>query len=86
MFDAEINLHDFNLKTPEEVKYHVEHFIDECFATGCKNIRIITGRGVHSKSRPLVKPLTESILKSNTKVANYKLDSSMGAFEILLIN
>lgn len=84
--DAEIDLHNLNLKTPEEIKYVVEKFIEEAYQNNYKNIRIITGRGLHSKNRQLVKPYTESILKINKRVDNYKLDISLGAFEIYLIS
>ena len=85
-FDAELDLHGFNLKTSAEVEYFVKKFVDEAYENGHKSIRIITGRGEHSKTRPLVKPCTESVLKIHPKVDHYRLDPSLGAFEIWLIN
>ena len=86
IFDAEIDLHDYNLKTTEEVKYIVEKFIEESYENDYKNIRIITGRGLHSKNKPLVKPTTESILKREPRIDHYKINPSLGAFEISLVS
>lgn len=86
MMDAELDLHEKNIRTPEEVKYVVENFIDECYDLGYKKIRIITGRGLHSKNKSLLKPTTATILKLNKKVAGYRLDDSLGAFEISLLS
>lgn len=84
--DAEIDLHNLNLKTPEEIKYVVEKFLEESYQNDYKNIRIITGRGLHSKYRQLVKPYTESTLKTNSRVDHYRIDASLGAFEICLVS
>lgn len=86
IYDAEIDLHDYDLKTLEEIKYQVEKFITESYESDLKNIRIITGRGLHSKNRPLVKPITESVLKNHPKIEHYGLDRSLGAFEICLVS
>ena len=86
IIDAEIDLHDYDLKTPEEINYLVEKFITESYENDYKIIRIITGRGLHSKNRQLVKPYTERLLKRNPKVDHYRPDHSLGAFEIWLIS
>ena len=86
MIENEIDLHDKNLKTPEEIGYFVEKFIEESYQLGYKKIRIITGRGLHSTGKPLLKPHTESAIKHSKRVEDYRLVSSLGAFEILLLS
>jgi len=86
MIEAELDLHNTNIRSPEEIKYIIDDFIDECYQLGYKRILIITGRGLHSKNKALLKPNTAIILKHNNRVISYKLDHSLGAFEISLLS
>ena len=86
MIDKVYDLHNLNIKTPEELIYHLDLIIIEAYAEGYKIIKIITGRGNNSKNRPLLKPNTNLYLKNHKLIQNYKLDLSGGAFEIWLVN
>ena len=86
MIDSEFDLHEENIRTKEELYYFLDKIITEAYHKGDKNIRIITGRGNNSKNRPLLKPVTDQYLKSNKLVDHYRLDLSLGAFEIWLSN
>jgi DNA-nicking Smr family endonuclease len=86
MIEKEYDLHKHNIKTAEELSYFLDSIFNEAYAENFKLIRIITGRGVNSKNLPLLKPATEKYLKKCKYVSAFKLDQSLGAFEILLIN
>jgi DNA-nicking Smr family endonuclease len=86
MIDREYDLHNLNIRTKEELLYHLDKILNEAYNEGCISIRIITGKGNNSKDRPLLKPLTNSYLKNHKLVSSYKLDLSLGSFEIYLIN
>jgi DNA-nicking Smr family endonuclease len=86
MIEKEYDLHKNNIRTVEELNYFLDSILSEAYAESYKIIRIITGRGVNSKNLPLLKPATAKYLKNSKYVSSFKLDQSLGAFEILLIN
>jgi len=86
MEDTQLDLHDQNIKTIEELNYVLDKFIETSYQEGHKNIRIITGRGLHSTNRPLLKPHTQKLLQHHKRVSDYRLLNDLGSFEVLLIN
>jgi DNA-nicking Smr family endonuclease len=79
--DAELDLHGF---TRGEAQQALEDFLQHSEDQGFKRIRIITGKGLHSKGVPILKAMVSSHLKkqgyhfSRSKIS----EGDTGAFEV----
>jgi len=87
-FDSSIDLHNQNIKTVEELESILEDFLKNSILEGQKKLKIICGRGLHSKYRPLLKPFTKKFLNSRKNKYRYIFTESidLGAFEISFIS
>ncbi len=81
----ELDLHG---NTGREAMFELENFINRCIAHRVLTVRVITGKGLHSKHFKSVLPeLTEkklSELKSTNKVVTWKRQKDGGAFIVYL--
>lgn len=53
---VELDFHDEGRITPQEVKKKTIRFLEQAKKKGHKKARIVTGKGLHSKGAPVVKP------------------------------
>ncbi|MCB9832829.1 MAG: Smr/MutS family protein [Planctomycetes bacterium] len=60
---ASLDFHGGGPITPQEVKRRTIDFVNDCKERGLHRIAIITGKGLHSKGRPVVKPQVERTLR-----------------------
>ncbi|MGE3279299.1 MAG: Smr/MutS family protein [Candidatus Altimarinota bacterium] len=59
---ATLDFHGLGVLKPDEICEKAEDFVRSCAQKGLKKILVITGKGLHSKSGPIVGPLLESFL------------------------
>ncbi len=88
---AELDFHGSASITSQEVKHRTQRFIAQARKDGHQKVRIITGKGIHSKSTPLVKPQvrrTLTQLMENGEIHNFYAEKPRlggeGAFAIEL--
>ena len=83
----ELDLHGFNVT---EALFEVSRFISQAITHRIRSVRIITGRGLHSKN--MVSVLPEEIekklasLKREHKVLAFKRERTGGSFAVYLIS
>ncbi len=58
-----LDFHTFGAITSKEVKQKTLAFIASARKRGLSRVAIITGKGLHSKGRPVVKPQVERTLR-----------------------
>lgn len=88
----ELDFHEHGPLTPQRVKQMTEAFVDSCREEGLERIRIITGKGVHSKGgRPIVKPQVQRTLDALSRsgaVASWSMakltEGGEGAIDVRL--
>ncbi|MBQ2081211.1 MAG: Smr/MutS family protein, partial [Treponema sp.] len=62
----ELDLHEMRL---EEAAVRVREFLDSCYAKGMKKVRIVTGKGIHSKGgEAVLRPQVMEICRNHPKV------------------
>jgi DNA-nicking Smr family endonuclease len=61
---ASFDFHGRGVLSKEDIVVRTTEFVRECSQRGFKKILIITGKGLHSKSGPVVGPLVQDILMS----------------------
>lgn len=59
---ATLDYHGMGVLTPDEIRVKAEDFVKSCTRKGYKKILIVTGKGIHSKSGPVIGPLLEDFL------------------------
>ena len=67
--------------TPGDVKRETEAFVRACAQAGMSRIRIITGKGLHSKGKPVVRPQVERVLRrfeSDGTVRSFQSETTRG--------
>jgi DNA-nicking Smr family endonuclease len=83
----EIDLHGH---TGAEAMYELEHFISRSIEQHLRTVRVITGKGLHSRHMRSVLPeLTErklSQLKRSRKVLAYRKERTGGSYVVYLIS
>jgi len=81
---------DLHGMTSAEAMFQIDNFINGCIAHRVLTVRVITGKGLHSKHFKSVLPeLTEkklAELKRNKKVLSFKKEKDGGAFNVYLIS
>ena len=60
---VELDFHGTGSITSQEVKHRTLQFISQARKDGHAKVRIITGKGIHSKGAPVVKPQVKRTLK-----------------------
>ncbi|MBU0577199.1 Smr/MutS family protein [Patescibacteria group bacterium] len=80
---------DLHQKTGSEAQSEISHFINSCSTQGLRTVRIITGKGLHSKNQQSILPqVTEqklSQLKKEGLVLNFKREKTGGSVVVYLI-
>lgn len=61
---ATLDFHDEGVLDGSAVKRATESFIAECLGRGFERVRLITGKGRHSKGRPVVGPQVRRTLEA----------------------
>lgn len=61
---AIFDFHGLGVLTPDEMRDKAEVFVRSCFQKGYRKILFVTGKGLHSKSGPVVGPVLEAFLPS----------------------
>ena len=61
---ATLDFHDEGVLDSAAVKRRTEAFIADCRRRGLERVRLITGKGRHSKGRPVVGPQVRRTLKA----------------------
>ena len=62
----ELDLHEMRL---EEAAVRVREFLDSCYAKGMKKVRIVTGKGIHSKGgEAVLRPQVMEICRNHPRV------------------
>ena len=83
----ELDLHE---KTVPEALSESRHFIDRSINQRIRTIRLVTGRGLHSKNMiPVLPGEIEKMLlemRRNKKILSFKRDRTGGAFIVYLIS
>ncbi len=64
--EAVLDFHDDGVITSQDVKKRTEAFIRDASTQGFLRVRIITGKGVHSKGKPVVEPQVNRTLRNLT--------------------
>ena len=64
---CELDFHTDRSILPQEVKRRTLAFVSKAEKAGHTRIRIITGKGLHSRGRPMVKPQVERTLNQLLK-------------------
>lgn len=59
-----LDFHGRGSLTSAEVKRETEAFVRRCAEAGLRRVRIVTGKGLHSKGPPVVRPQVERSLKT----------------------
>ena len=90
--EAEFDFHDRGILNGSEVKRMTESFVAECRKRGLRRVRIITGKGRHSKHAPLVSKQvgrTLEALRQSGKVAKFEFakisQGGEGAIDVDLV-
>lgn len=83
---AELDLHEYTL---EEARRLVREFIDSCYAKGFRKVRIITGKGIHSKGgEAVLRPAITAEVQANCHVREVftpkAAEGGSGALSVLL--
>lgn len=60
--EVTFDFHGEGIMTADEIRNRAEHFLKECRSKGCKNVLIITGKGLHSANGPVIGPLLREYL------------------------
>ena len=80
--DSELDLHG---RTQEESERFLYNFINSAKIGKLKTIRVITGRGMHSKNGPVIQNFVERLLEihqRNGKIKKFKIETNGGSFLI----
>lgn len=87
-----LDFHGDHSITGQQVKHQTIAFIQKSVESGHHRVRIITGKGVHSKGDPIVSPQVHRTLQSLVEeglVRNYRTendhDGGKGAYRVDLI-
>jgi DNA-nicking Smr family endonuclease len=59
-----LDFHGRGSLTSGEIKRETEAFVRRCAGEGLRRVRIVTGKGLHSKGAPIVRPQVERSLKT----------------------
>lgn len=62
--EDELDFHGLGPIRPAEVKRKTLDFVEDARARGCSRVRIVTGKGLHSAGKPVVRPQVERTLRS----------------------
>lgn len=84
IIEAEIDLHGF---TKEEAREALFDFLEKCKNSGHGRVRVVTGKGLHSKnSQGVLKGYIESLLlRADLKYSDAKIcEGGSGAIDIVL--
>lgn len=85
---ASFDFHGRGIMTKDEISELTREFIQECSRKGLKKVLIITGKGLHSKSGPVVGPMVAEVLLSLPAVKSFETArrdrGGEGALEVLL--
>lgn len=85
---AKLDFHGRGILTREQISDLTEEFIRDCSGKGFKRVLVVTGKGLHSKSGPVVGPLVADVLMSIPAVKSFATArrdrGGEGAFEIQL--
>jgi len=83
----EIDLHGY---TGEEAMFELENFLKRCIGQRVRTVRVITGKGLHSKHMKSVLPeLTErklGQLRRAGKVLAFRREKTGGAYVVYLVS
>ena len=88
----ELDFHEYGVLDAPTVRDMTREFVEDAQDAGLTRVRIITGKGLHSKGRPLVKPHVRRLLKElqdDGRVESFdteKVDAGgAGAFAVKLL-
>ena len=70
--ERELDFHEFGVISGAEVKAKTLNFVQKAKSDGLHKIRIITGKGLHSKNGPVVKPQVKRTLTAELQARNIK--------------
>ena len=84
----ELDLHEMRL---EEAAVRVREFLDACYAKGLKKVRIVTGKGIHSKGgEAVLRPQVMEICRNHPKVREISVpgaaEGGSGALNVIFKN
>jgi DNA-nicking Smr family endonuclease len=81
----EIDLHHMNHDTARDV---LLNFISDSVQRGCRCVRVVHGKGLRSKKRPVLKDMTRRMLQRHPSVIAFAscrpVDGGTGAVSVLL--
>ncbi len=87
--EACLDFHDLGVLLPVNIEARLEAFLQKASRQGKRKLLVITGRGLHSRNGPVVKPTVEKLLGRNPLVHRYKEArrdrGGEGAYEVELL-
>ncbi|MCQ2411368.1 MAG: Smr/MutS family protein [Sphaerochaetaceae bacterium] len=83
---AELDLHEVTL---EEAKRQTAEFLENCYAKGLRKVRIVTGKGIHSKNgEAVLKPVITAVVTNHPRVREVftpkAAEGGSGALSVIL--
>ncbi|MFQ5492758.1 MAG: Smr/MutS family protein [Candidatus Dojkabacteria bacterium] len=84
--EATLDLHDKGRLTNADIEIILGNFLTEQHADDRDTVLVITGKGLHSPSGPILKPLVAKYLSKHPLVEDFKVGSvengGQGAYEV----